>query len=874
MNTYVLSFKEIDKTRLMVVGGKGLNLGELSKIEEIKVPEGFCVTTKAYKDSIKNNPEIETLLEKLTGIESDDRDSISKISKKIRCVIENLEIAGDIESEVTRALSLYGEQQAYAVRSSATAEDLPHASFAGQHDTYLNIKGKDEIMRHIIRCWTSLFTERAVTYRLQNGFDHRKVFLSVIVQRMVISDAAGIMFTANPMTSDRKTLSIDAGFGLGEAMVSGMANPDNYELRDGIIVDKSIGTQELEIRTVSGGGTHKLKIEGGKQQKQVLSDTQIKQLAAVGRKIETHFNSPQDIEWCLANNEFYIVQSRPITALFPIPESKDSKKPRVYMSIGHTQVMTDTIKPQGMSFFEMISESTMEKVGGRIYADITHDLSSFIGRKRLVMATGKQDPLMQSAIKQLINDKDFMSSLPRGKRNIKGGIFTISSILETIKIYRRNDPTVIDEILDEFEKETLEIDGELSKLSGEQALDFILKDRDSLLTMAYNPTMLGAITAAILANDSLNKNIEKWLGDKNVADIFTKSLDHNITTEMGMALGDLSDTIRKHSEVSKYISDNPSDESFFKEMEKLPGGQETSLVFKEFIDKFGMRCPGEIDITKDRFEERPTQLIPILLNNIRVLAPGEHKIRFIEGRQKAKDKETEIIQRLKNLAGGDRKAKKVSNSIRLLRNYAGCREYPKYYIVRRYQIYKKTLKKEAHKLLAKGVIKNWEDIFYLYFDELYQAVKTNKLDYSIIERRKKDYLRYEKLTPPRVITSNGYVPSPEFSSGHIPKRAIHGIPVSTGVVKGRARVALTVDEAVIEEGDILVTRFTDPSWTPLFVTVKGLVTEVGGFTTHGAIITREYGLPGVVGVENATKLIKDGQTIRVNGTEGYVEILD
>ena len=341
-------------------------------------------------------------------------------------------------------------------------------------------------MRHIIRCWTSLFTERAVTYRLQNGFDHRKVFLSVIVQRMVISDAAGIMFTANPMTSDRKTLSIDAGFGLGEAMVSGMANPDNYELRDGIIVDKSIGTQELEIRTVSGGGTHKLKIEGGKQQKQVLSDTQIKQLAAVGRKIETHFNSPQDIEWCLANNEFYIVQSRPITALFPIPESKDSKKPRVYMSIGHTQVMTDTIKPQGMSFFEMISESTMEKVGGRIYADITHDLSSFIGRKRLVMATGKQDPLMQSAIKQLINDKDFMSSLPRGKRNIKGGIFTISSILETIKIYRRNDPTVIDEILDEFEKETLEIDGELSKLSGEQALDFILKDRDSLLTMAYN----------------------------------------------------------------------------------------------------------------------------------------------------------------------------------------------------------------------------------------------------------------------------------------------------------------------------------------------------------------------------------------------------
>lgn len=208
-----------------------------------------------------------------------------------------------------------------------------------------------------------------------------------------------------------------------------------------------------------------------------------------------------------------------------------------------------------------------------------------------------------------------------------------------------------------------------------------------------------------------------------------------------------------------------------------------------------------------------------------------------------------------------------------MRNFIGCREDPKYYIIRRFQVYKKALLKEARRLVEKGIIKDVEDIFYLYLTELRELVRTDKLDYSLIEERKEKYIRYEKLTPPRVFTSEGYVPPTGFEGGQIPKGAISGIPVSSGIVEGRARVVLSVDEAKVEEGDILVTKFTDPSWTPLFVTIKGLVTEVGGFTTHGAVIAREYGLPGVVGVENATMLIKDGQQIRVNGTEGYIEIL-
>ncbi|NLY46285.1 MAG: phosphoenolpyruvate synthase [Tissierella sp.] len=873
MKSYIRTFNKIDKTDLMAVGGKAMNLGALSKIAGIRVPDGFCLTTEAYRKTIKNNVELEKLFEKLEVLESDHRDQISEISKKMRLVIENLKMESSIEDEITMVLSKYGNNEAYAIRSSATAEDLPYASFAGQQDTYLNIKGRDEIIEHIIKCWASLFTDRAVTYRIENGFDHRKVLLSVVVQKMILSESSGIMFTADPMTSDRKTLSIDAGFGLGEALVSGLVNPDIYKVVDGRITTKNIGTKDKEIKTTKAGGTQERRIEKERQQKQVLTDDEIQKLAAMGKKIEAYFGCPQDIEWCFANNEFYIVQSRSITTLFPLPEVGDLKTPRVYMSIGHTQMMTDAIKPLGMSFFGMISEVSIEKIGGRIYTDITHDLSSIRGRSRLVMATGKQDPLIQNAIKNLLEDKNLMASLPKGKRNIQGGVFTLGSLRETVEVYRKNDPRIIEDLINDFEKEIVTIDQQLSKLSGDQAFEFIVKDRDKLLGMAYNSKMLGAIIAAILVNDSLNKKVEKLLGDKNVTDILIKSLGHNVTTEMGLALCDVADTVRKYPRVLEYLSENPSDKMFFEDMEGLQGGEETSEEFRKFLNKYGMRCPGEIDITRERFEEKPTQLIPIILNNIRVLKPGEHRIKFQEGRQEAKDKEEEIVSRLKNLPGGSKKAKKIKKDISLLRNFMGCREDPKYYIVRRYQVYKKALIKEAYKLEEKGIIKDVKDIFYLYLDELRDVVRTNRLDYSIIEERKEKYSRYEKLTPPRVFTSQGFVPQSSLQVGNIPKGAISGIPVSTGIVEGRARVVLSVDDAKLEEGDILVTKFTDPSWTPLFVTIKGLVTEVGGFTTHSAVITREYGLPGVVGVENATKLIKDGQRIRVNGTEGYVEIL-
>ncbi len=275
MNAYVLDFQEIDKTKLVVVGGKGANLGELSRIEGIRVPEGFCVTTEAYKRTIEQTPEFNTLLEQLSPVKMDNREKVSEISGKIRSAIEGTAIAKEIVDAVIRLLEKMGEKDAYAVRSSATAEDLPTASFAGQQDTYLNIIGKEAILKHISKCWASLFTDRAVIYRIQNGFDHNKTQLSVVIQKMVFPEAAGIMFTADPITSNRKFVSVDASFGLGEALVSGLVDADIYKVREDGIVSKKIATKKLAIYGIKEGGTREVQLGPDKQNAQTLTDAQI-----------------------------------------------------------------------------------------------------------------------------------------------------------------------------------------------------------------------------------------------------------------------------------------------------------------------------------------------------------------------------------------------------------------------------------------------------------------------------------------------------------------------------------------------------------------------------------------------------------------------
>jgi phosphoenolpyruvate synthase/pyruvate phosphate dikinase len=872
---YTFSFQEIDKSQIAIVGGKGANLGELSRIKGIRVPDGFCVSTEAFKKITGEMPVLNELLYQLSVLKIEERDKLRDISGSIRRIIEGIAIPPDISEEI---ISRIDENDAYAVRSSATAEDLPSASFAGQQDTYLNIIGKGAILRYISKCWASLYTERAVTYRRQNGFDHRKVHLAVVIQKMVFPQAAGIMFTADPVNGNRKVLSIDASFGLGEAVVSGLVSADNYKVRGSRIVDKKISAKTLAIYAEKSGGTQQREIKPEEQNLQVLTDKQILQLARIGRKIEEHFaeylDGPQDIEWCLADDKFYIVQSRPITTLYPVPEVNDQEN-HVYISVGHQQMMTDAMKPLGLSFFLLMTPALMRTAGGRLFVDVAPMLGTSAGRETLVNVLGKSDPIIKDALTTVLGRRNFIKSLPDDKNESVPGKSDKAVSSPNYQALNDYDPTIVSDLIKASQTSIETLKQNIQVKSGSNLFDFIREDIQRSRKTHSDSQSFAVIMTGMNAATWINEKMNEWFGEKNAADILSQSVPNNITSEMGLELLDVADAIRPYPKVIEFLQ-QVKDGNFLDELVTFDGGREARDAVQVFLDKYGMRGPSEIDITRPRWSEKPAMLIPMIFGNIKNFAPGESARKFDQGRQEAFEKERDLLDRLKQLPDSDQKTQKVTETKRmigLIRNLSGYREYPKYGIVSRYFVYKRALMKEAERLVQAGVIKEKEDVYYLTFEEFHEAVITKKVDNQIIDKRKEEFKLFEKLTPPRVMTSDGEIITGEYKREELPAGAIVGLAVSAGVIEGQARVILNMEDADLEDGDILVTAFTDPGWTPLFVSIKGLVTEVGGLMTHGAVIAREYGLPAVVGVENATKLIKDGQRIRVNGTDGYIELL-
>jgi pyruvate,water dikinase len=734
MSSFVLGLGDIDKTKLMLVGGKGANLGELSRIEGISVPEGFCISTEAFKKVVGQTPAINELLDQLAVLKVEDRTKFVELSAEMRTIIEEIAIPQDITEEITHFLERLGDNNAYAVRSSATAEDLPTASFAGQHDTYLNIIGKEAILKQISKCWASLFTERAVTYRLQNGFDHRKVQLAVVVQEMVFPQVSGILFTADPVTSNRKVLSIDASFGLGEALVSGLVNADNYKVREGKIINKKVATKKLTIYSLKSGGTKEQELEPEQQNRPALTDEQILQLEHIGRQIEAHFGCPQDIEWCLMDGTFQIVQSRPITTLFPIPEASDQEN-HVYISVGHQQMMTDPIKPLGLSFFLLTTRAPMRRAGGRLFVDVTLMLASPESRQTLLDSMGQHDPLMKEALTTIIERGDFITSLPAEETAQSSGKSNKVASFSGFRTQIENDPTIVSDLIKASQTSLEELKQNIQTKAGADLFDFILEDIEQLKKILADPRSRPVIFAAMDASFWINEKMKEWLGEKSVADTFSQSVPNNITSEMGLALLDLADVIRPYPQVIDYLH-HVKDDNFLEELVKFEGGQEAQDAIRGYLSKYGMRGSGEIDITRTRWSEKPATLVPLLLSNIKNFEAGAGKRNFEQGQQEALQKEQELLARLKKLPDGEEKAEETKRMIELIRNFTGFREYPKYSIVSRYFVYKQALLKEAEQLVQTSVIAEKEDIYYLTFEELREVVKTHKLDYQLISKRK------------------------------------------------------------------------------------------------------------------------------------------
>ena len=482
---------------------------------------------------------------------------------------------------------------------------------------------------------------------------------------------------------------------------------------------------------------------------------------------------------------------------------------------------------------------------------------------------GRGDPLVRDALETVLDRGDFIPTLPDEKPASAGPagppVHGATAPIET-------DPAIVAELIERSEASTAALQREVAPLTGQALFDFLLESFQEHKRVLGDPSSMQVIMAGMEATWWINDQLQEWLGEKNAVDTLTLSAPGNITSEMGLALLDVADAIRPYPEVVEFLQSVENDE-FLDELPKHAGGTEARDAIDAYLDRYGMRCAGEIDVTRPRWSERPSTLVPLILDNIKLFEPGAAAQRFEQGRQEALKKEQDVLSRLRALPDGEQKADETKRMIDRVRTFIGYREYPKYNIISRYFVYKQALLGEAERLVRANVLAEKEDIFYLTFAEIQDVVRTNQVDDQLLEQRKEEFRSYQALTPPRLLTSDGESISGSYRRDDVPAGALVGLPVSAGTIEGRARVILDMAEADLEAGDILVTAYTDPSWSPLFVAITGLVTEVGGLMTHGAVIAREYGLPAVVGVENATRLIQDGQRIRVHGTDGYVEIL-
>ena len=606
-------------------------------------------------------------------------------------------------------------------------------------------------------------------------------------------------------------------------------------------------------------------VDPERQEQPALTDAQVMRLVQLGRRIEAHFGRPQDIEWCLVDDDFQIVQSRPITTLFPIPAARDAAN-HVYVSVGHQQMMTDAMKPLGLSFWQLTTPRADGR-GRRPAVRRRHPrLASPASRAGLLEALGRSDPLTGDALQTILERGGFIR--PLDDEGPPGPLFGgTPAPIET-------DPAIVTELIGRSQASIAALERDIGTLSGPALFDFVLADIQELQRVLFDPRSHQVFMSAMEAAWWLNDQLQEWLGERTRPTRSRCPFPRNVTSEMGLALLDVADVIRPHPEVVaflQHVEDEPR--TFLDELAKLSGGPEARDAIEAWLERYGMRCAGEIDITRPRWRERPATLVPVILGNIRNFEPGAGARRFEQGRREAWAKEQELLDRLRALPDGEQKADETKRMIDRVRTFIGYREYPKYGMVSRYFVYKQALLEEAERLVRARVLRDVEDIFYLTFPELHDVVRTNHVDDRLIRRRKDAFRSYQALTPPRVLTSDGEVITGAYRRDDVPAGALVGLPVSAGTVEGRARVILDMARADLEPGDILVTAYTDPSWTPLFVAIAGLVTEVGGLMTHGAVIAREYGLPAVVGVVDATRLILDGQRIRVHGTDGYVEIL-
>ncbi len=886
----VVPLPALQRDSLALAGGKGANLGELIRAG-FPVPPGFCVTTTAYALAAAQ-ADLQASLEALASVAVDDRERQATLATTIRRRMVATPVPEAIVAAIRAALAALGPAVPVAVRSSATAEDLPFASFAGQQDSYLNVVGAEPVIDAVRRCWASLWTERAVAYRAVNGIDPRNVRLAVVVQRLVDAAVAGVMFTADPLTGRRRRVAIDASPGLGEAVVSGAVTPDHFvvDSRSGAVLEQRPGDARLAIVATPGGGTHRVEREGGAAGV-CLSGDQLRELAGLGARVEAHFGSPQDVEFALDRQGIlWLTQARPITTLFPLPAEApvDDGDLRVYFNFNVAQGVLRPFTPAGVQAMRLITSSVAAMLGaapadplagppavreaaGRLFLDVTAMLGSPIGR-RLAAALLERGEARSAPLLQALLTDPRLAPRPVSWRRLLPTILRFLAatrmplrVLQAVAApgaarraaWRLRDALVADATLP-------------PEASGAARLDLA----EQLLFTWPARIMPRVVPLLIVGLGSLGL-AWRLLGDlatPDDRDTVTRALPHNPTTEMDLALWVLARRLRDDAPAGDALRHQPAGQlAAGYRQGRLPPVLQQGLA--AFLDRYGHRAVAEIDLGLPRWTEDPAHLLGALANYLALdEAAAAPDARFRRATAQAEAAAGELVRRAARC--GRLRGVAVRALLHRGLALAGTRELPKFLVVLLLNRARTVLAPVGLELARAGRLDAPDDLWFLTFPEMRGALRPEGPDLRALVRERRaryeDELRRRHL--PRFLLSDGTEPQapatgPASAAGD---SVLRGSPASAGRVVGRARVILDPVGARLGPGEILVAPSTDPGWTPLFLTAGGLVMEMGGAMSHGAVVAREYGIPAVVGLAGATERIRDGAIVEVDGATGTV----
>ncbi|WP_426975805.1 PEP/pyruvate-binding domain-containing protein [Pseudarthrobacter sp. O4] len=881
----VLGLALVSKDMLPEVGGKAANLGELLRAG-LPVPAGFCVTTEAYRQAMAPAG-LEQVHRRLTATDADDLPALAGLAATARGLALDAAVPAGIADALRASYAALGADIPVAVRSSATAEDLPFASFAGQQDTFLNVVGAEAVIAAVRQCWASLWTDRAVSYRATHGISPSTVALAVVVQRMVDAAVAGVLFTANPVTGRRHEAVIDASPGLGEAVVSGAVNPDHFVV-DGAsrrILERRIGSKALAIRSLPGGGTERIEQSDGASAP-CLTDPQLAALELLGRRAEVHFGSPQDLEWAIdGDGTAWLTQSRPITTLYPLPDKPPSGDGlRVYLCFSLAQGLTRPLTPMGLAGFRLIASSVAVaahfdvpepskgpspcvQAGQRIFFDLTPVVRSSTGRAIVPRVFDVMESRSATVLRRLFGDPRFSVTV-RSPWPVLKHIVPVAArarVPESLlrALFRPEAALRHVERFGERFRAALVVPADSTPVQRLDHAERILGQE--LFPVVPNVIPLPALGFALLAAAG------KLLGrrpEPGELQAVLRGLPNNVTTEMDLALWQLAAAIRADAASASVFAGTALLELVRRyRARELPAVVQSGLA--GFLSRYGHRAVAEIDLGMPRWSDDPAHILGVLANYLRLddpaLAPDRQ---FGNAARQAEEQVGRLVA-----AAGERNRLRgalVRAALKRTRLFAGLRELPKYHLVEALASVRQQLALVGTELAAAGRIREADDVFFLELAEA-RAGLGGKLLHGIVEQRRAAYeAELGRRHIPRVLLSDGTEPEALQPAAAAAAGTLRGSPASAGTVTARARVILDPQGAHLEPGEILVAPSTDPGWTPLFLTAGGLVMEMGGPNSHGAVVAREYGIPAVVGVPDATTRILTGHSITVDGAAGTV----